>query len=151
MEYLAELIPNNEFSFNDIITFLPKGFNASDIFYELYLSNYDFNKVLNSLLENMKIIINNQRNSEISKELIIQFSPIKFNFVQLDKNIFDFIEKITKKECAECKNKEKHSFICLICGEKICYPNKFDVSEILSHTRKCAAYYNMYIYSKNIK
>ena len=150
IEYLVELLPKNGFSFNDIITLLPKGFKASDIFYELFLSNYDFNKVLNSLFENMKIN-NNEKNNEISKELIIQFSPIKFNFVQLDKNIFDFIEKITKKECSECKNKEKHSFICLICGEKICYPNKFDLSEILSHTRKCTTDYNIYIYTKNMK
>ena len=38
----------------------------------------------------------------------------------MDNNIFDFILKNLEKNCIICNKIEKNSFICLICGEKIC-------------------------------
>ena len=29
----------------------------------------------------------------VKKEILVQFSPLKFEFIHLDKNIFDFIEQ----------------------------------------------------------
>ena len=119
MDDLLKNLEQNEIKINNIINILPKIFNSSDVFYELLSPVLNFNKILNSIIENVKKY-NSTIIKEISHELIIQFSPVKFNFISLDNNIFDFILKNLEKNCIICNKIEKNSFICLICGEKIC-------------------------------
>ena len=40
-----------------------------------------------------------EEESIYEKDLIIQFSPIKFDFIHLDNNIFDWIERNLGKPC----------------------------------------------------
>ena len=121
-----------------LINLLPKAFNSNEIFYELFHSILNFDKVINSILENIKKYIT-KVNYEINHGLLIQFSPIKFNFINLDYNIFDFIESNIGKPCQVCKEIPKKSFLCLICGEKVCKP------ESNIHTRKCTSNYCIFI------
>ena len=83
----------------------------------------------------------------MKKELIIQFSPIKFDFIYLDKNIFDWIERNLGKECDICHKITKNSYICLICGDKVC-GNK--INEILNHTKMCTEQFCLYIDMENM-
>ena len=138
MSNLLTILPEKEISINDIINSLPKVFNSNDIFYILFSSNLNFNKVINSLIENVKNSIEFV-NYEINPELIIQFSPIKFNFIHLDNNIFDLIERNIGKKCNVCGEKPEISFLCLICGEKICKRINFELKydELISHVHNC--------------
>ena len=111
--------------------------------------NYD--KVLNLIIENVK---KNSTNKiyEINKELIIQFSPIKFNFINLPYKIFDFIEENTGKECCVCDRLVRETFLCFICGKKVCSPfNKaYDEREIVKHSNICASSYCIYVDMNNM-
>ena len=138
MNDLVKLLSQKEILINEIINLLPKAFNSNEIFYELFHSILNFDKVINSILENIKKYIT-KVNYEINHGLLIQFSPIKFNFINLDYNIFDFIESNIGKPCQVCKEIPKKSFLCLICGEKVCKP------ESNIHTRKCTNNYCIFI------
>ena len=148
MEDLVKLLTNNEPSINDIINKLPKTFNPNDTFHILFSSVLNFDKVLNSIIENFKNN-NSGEEYEITKELIIQFTPPKFNFIHFDKKIFDFIEKFIGKQCVVCKNIPKHSFLCLICGEKVCNPE--DNDHFYLHMDKCSDKYCIFVDMNNMK
>ena len=62
--------------------------------------------------------------------------PIKFEFIHLDNNIFDWIERNNRKQCDICKSFSRYSYICLICGDKVCHykENKY---EARNHTSMC--------------
>ena len=131
---------NNEIHFMDVINNLPKIFNENDIFYKLYGKNLDYNKVFDSVFINVKN--NEKEESLIDKNLIIQFSPIIFEFTYLDKNIFDWIERNIKEECVICHKIVKYSYICLICGAKVC---KSNLLELLQHTKICGGKNCLYV------
>ena len=148
MEDFAKLFPKNEISIKDIINNLPKIFNTNDTFYKLFSSVLSFENVLTNIIKNVK----NNKNEidfEITKELMIQFIPPKFNFINLDKNIFDFIEKYIGIKCSICKKIKKHSFLCLICGEKVCGPKNSD--DAFNHMNKCTSEYSIFIDMDNMK
>jgi hypothetical protein len=148
---LYKILPkneNNEINFIDIIKFLPRIFNNKEIFYKLFENNLDYNTVFQSIFKN--IINYNNENIPIEKELIIQFSPIIFDFINLDNNIFDFIEKNLGKKCDICKKITKKSFICLICGNKICH-SLYSMSHIFDHSEKCGGEYCLFIDMDNMK
>ena len=138
MDELVKILPENNILINDIINNLPKLFNSSEIFYKLLSPNLNFKKIVNSIIENMNKF-NNDINYEINKELLIQFSPIKFNFIHLDYEVFDFIEKLLGVECNICQIIPKRSFYCLICGEKICQNDAY------YHIRNCSNNYTLFI------
>ena len=148
MEDFAKLFPKNEISIKDIINNLPKIINTNDTFYKLFSSVLSFENVLTNIIKNVK----NNKNEidfEITKELMIQFIPPKFNFINLDKNIFDFIEKYIGIKCSICKKIQKHSFLCLICGEKVCGPKNSD--DAFNHMNKCTSEYSIFIDMDNMK
>ena len=146
MDDLVKILPQKELNINDIIINLPKIFNAEEIIYNLISPDFKVDKILETIFEK----IQSEENLEINKELIIQFIPIKFNFIKLDKNIFDFVIGITGKECCECQSIEKRAYICLICGEKVCQPSDYITKEALAHIRNCSAYYNIYIMTEGM-
>ena len=151
MNDLENNLSKDEISINDIINMLPKTFDSNNAFYKLFSSIENFDNTLNLIIENIKSY--NNANYDITQELIIQFSPTKFNFIKLDNNIFDFIEKNTGKKCDICGKLPKNSFLCLICGEKVCYTGqiKIRIDEFITHTRKCGGYYCIFVNMENMK
>ena len=147
MENLLQFLPPNDINIIDIISQLPKIFSSNEIFYNILSQSLNFDKILNSIFENIK---QNNPNSiyEITPEFFIQSSPIKFNFIQLDNNIFDLIEKNTEKKCSICERLPKKAAICLICGEKLCYSLlrlNAHHNELFLHTVQCTGSYCMFI------
>ena len=125
---------NNEIKMIDIINNLPSIFNKNDLFYKLLGNILDYNKVINSIFSNVKL--NNKEGSLFENELIIQFSPIKFDFTYLDNKVFDWIERNLGKPCDICKSITKYSFICLICGDKVCHKRE-SINDLKEHRRMC--------------
>ena len=123
----------NEIKFLSIIEALQKEFNLKNFFNGQIGDDFHYNNIYMSLINNIK----NYKYEDyiVKKELLIQFSPIKFEFFHLDKNIFDFIENNLEKKCIMCNEVSRFFYICLICGNKICHTktcNKF-----LQHTKLC--------------
>ena len=123
----------NEIKFLNIIAILQKEFNLKSFFNGQIGDDFDYNNIYMSLINNVK----NYKYEDyiVKKEILIQFSPIKFEFFHLDKNIFDFIENNLEKKCIMCNEVSRYFYICLICGNKICHTktcNKF-----LQHTKEC--------------
>ena len=133
---LYKILNGNEkqknINFLEICEFLPKIFNLNDICFNLLKNNLDYNNIYNLLIANIK---RSDRRVNLTKELIINFSQIKFELIHLDDNIFDWIEKNLEKKCVICSKIAKYDYICLICGNKICHTkscNKFN-----EHRRYC--------------
>ena len=138
MEEFYKSIPkinDNEIDIMDIIYKIENIFNKNDLFFKLFGEILDYKKVFEKIFINIKE--NEKEDSITEKELIIQFAPIKFQFINLDNNVFDWIEKNLGKECDICHRVSGKSYICLICGDKVCHKDE-NVLDILQHTKMCA-------------
>ena len=155
MDDLKSNLYSNKVLMSDIINALSKTFNSEEIFNKLFSPILSFNNILNSIIENVKKYNNSNTDIkyDITQELLIQFSPVKFNFIHLDNNIFDLIEKTIGKKCIICKKTPKQSFLCLLCGEKICYTGQIAIriEEAIAHSRKCAGNYCLIIDMENMR
>ena len=89
----------------------------------------DSNLIINALINN--IIKTKEEKYLVNAEFIYQFILYKFELIELEYNIFDFIEKNLFQKCHMCNKLKKKNFLCLICGNKICQ------DEIISHSLKC--------------
>ena len=138
-------LTQNEIFVEDIINELPKTFNSNDILYNLLIPTLNFDKVINNIFENVTKYNNNIK-YEITKELILQFLPTKFNFIHFEKNIFDFLIKNTGKKCEICNKISRSWLLCLICGKKICDSRQ----EAFRHTDDCMGGYCIYIDMSNM-
>ena len=140
-----------EINFIDIINNFHKILNTSDISYKLFnidkILKDNFRKIFDSIFINIKK--NNNEKSQYNMELIIQFSPLKFEFIYLDNNIFDWIERNIEKKCDICNKISKYSFICLICGNKVCKNNYF-FNDIREHVKKCGGEYCLFVNMDNM-
>ena len=148
MDDLFKFLPKEEIRLIDIINNLPKTFNEIEIFYKILGSNFNHDNVFNLLFSNVLKFSNEQ--SITNLELIIQFVPKKFGFTYLDNNIFDWVERNVGKKCDICKCPSKYSFICLICGAKVCH-SKNRLNDITLHTKKCGGKYCLFIDMDNMK
>ena len=140
---------NKEFYFWDFLNFFPKIFDSNDLFYKHFeeIENLDHKKIFESIF--YSTIKNNNENASIVKELIIQFSPIKFEFTFLENDIFDFIEKNLEKKCDICNNNKKFFSVCLICGNRVCsylYDN-----HVIEHLNKCCGETCLFLDIKEMK
>ena len=155
LEYLLTLIEkdsfykslsknNKEVNIMDIINYLPKILNPNDLFYKIIGNIFESNKVFKSIFGNIKKYYTEKE--IMSKELIIQFSPIKFGFTYLDKNIFNWVERNIEKKCDVCNVISKYSFVCLICGKRVCKKG-----HILEHVKKCGGSYCIFIDMDNMR
>jgi hypothetical protein len=140
------------YNFIDIFNIIPKIFNNNEIFYQLFKKDLNHNKVFESIFSSVK---NNDNDKEkvIEKELIIPFTPIRFDFIQLDNNVFDWIERNLLKKCDICMKLTKDSYTCLICGDKVCNnrDNELNKPHFLDHTNKCGKNDCLFIDMKNMK
>ena len=88
--------------------------------------NLDFNESINSMKnnENIKKLLTNYDNFKnknpniILKEQIFEIPH--FDIIQLPENFLDFSSYYSNIKCVNCKNKNSNSYVCLICGSKIC-------------------------------
>ena len=139
MEKIYELLKKNDKddNFINIFEVLSKIINFNGVFHGKLGNNYDYKKIFNMLINNIKKFQNEEY--EFKNELFVQFSPLKFEFIHLDKNIFDFIEKYLEKPCIECLEISRSYYICLICGNKICNTN--NCNKISDHSMLCGGKY----------
>ena len=150
MDNIYKILINDtkrEINFIEIFEYLPKSFNSNDIIFRLLKNNFNYNKIFDLLIS----IIKKSHLSEesLTKELIINFTPIIFDFIHLDNNIFDLIEKNIKKKCCVCFKNTNTYYICLICGNKICFTticNKY-----CEHVEKCCKDSSVFLNMKNMK
>ena len=136
----------NEIIFNNIIEVFPKIVdNLKEIFDDELVKDYNYEKIYNQIMSNIK----NNKNEKylIPKELIVHFSPIKFNFTHLDNNIFDFIETNLEKKCIECSQVSRYFYICLVCGNKVCHTTNCNGYSL--HTLKCTGKYCIFVDMEN--
>ena len=134
MDNLYKTLINDKKDYNilDILEILPNIFNSNDIFFPEFKNDCNYNKIFDLLISNIK---NSQLSEYLTKELIINFSPIIFEFIHLDDNLFDWIEKIIDEKCIFCSKIVNDYLICLICGKRICYSkicNKY-----YEHVKNC--------------
>ena len=134
---------NDDINFLDILNYLQKLFNSDAPFFQNIFGN---NKIVDSLISNIR---KNKKNKNLTKELIINFTPIKLEFIHLDNNIFDWIEKNLEKKCILCSKTTKFYYICLICGNKICHTESCD--RYYDHIKKCTGETSIFIDMENMK
>ena len=152
MEKFYKLLMNDnelKISFIHIFEILPKTFNDNDKFYKEYAISFDYKKILESLIFNIKK--NKYEKYIVKNKLLIQLIPLKFGFIQLDKNVFDLIEKNNEKKCMYCSEKSIYFNICLICGEKLCHNRANNCFKGFDHSRECGGIYGYYIDMDNMK
>ena len=137
-------LPEQETKIEDIINNLYKAISEKDILYQLFSPYLNFDKIINSILENANKFSSDE-NIKLTQELIIQFTPIKFKFIKLDNNVFDFLLKYIEKKCVECKQLKKESLVCLICGERVCHPIRYQNYHALDHANKCTEDFSFFI------
>ena len=147
LDNLINILPKDEPLIIDFINLLPKTFDSKYILYKLFSSNLNFDNISNSIIKNVKNYYNfGDENFQITKELLIQFSPIEFNFIPLEKSAFDFLEKNTGKICNFCQKKHKCLLTCLTCGDTICkYSMNAGYNTLKEHLGKCTSDYCVYI------
>ena len=133
IDNIFTIIPNNknnEMKIKDIFISFSKIFNLSN---PNILKDYiidDANKITDSLINNLTKT--KEEKYLLNAEFFYQFILYKFSFIELEQNIFDFIEKYIFKKCYNCNKQKKRNYLCLICGNKIC-------EECLpSHLIKCS-------------
>ena len=152
MNDLLKLLPKNDIKICDIINNLSKTFNTNETFYKIFPSDLNFDKVIDSIINNIKKY-KDAISCELTHELIIQFTPIKFNFVPMENNIFDFLLKNIAKKCEVCQRIKKDSLLCLNCGGKLCQliQDRQRNDEALIHIDNCTGDNCIYIDMNNMK
>ena len=147
MNFENKLIEKENLNFFELLENLPKSFNENEVLYKEYGINFNYIKIYEALISSLKKY--KYEKYIIKKEFIIHFTPIKFQFIDLDNNIFDWVEKNAEKKCSSCLNYSKFCFICLICGKKFCH--KFNCNKYLQHTFNCGGEYCVFIDMDNMK
>ena len=140
MHNLYKILPknnNNEINIIDIFEILPKFIISDNSFNDKdYIIN-DTNNIVELLINN--IVKQKEEKYLINPEFLYQFILYKFDFMELEDNIFDFIEKSLFEKCDICNQLKRDTFLCLICGNKVC------IEEIMHHTAKCTLSDNVFL------
>ena len=130
-----------------LIELLSKELNISNIFEGKLENQYNFSEIINSLIKNIQNIKISTEIHLIKKEFLVQFSHIKFNFIKLDENFLDFVEKYLEKKCVLCDGVTRYFYICLTCGNKICHTTK--CNKYFLHKRNCGGKNCIFINADN--
>jgi hypothetical protein len=139
---------------------LPKKENNDIDFIHLFEKSHEFLSLDNQkiIIDNTNIInllINNiiqfkEEKYLVKAEFFLQFILYKLDLIELNDNIFDWIENNLFKKCDKCKKYSRHSFICLICGKKLCnIPHVCDA--IREHSTKCSGENNIFIENQDMR
>ena len=148
LDKLYNILTKNEkdIDFLDIFDLLPEIFNLNDVLFKEFKNNFNYGNIFDLLLLNIKKC---KLSGYLTKELIINFSPIKFDFIHLDDDLFDWIENTLEKKCTICSKISKYGYICLICGNKIC--NTSTCNNYDDHIKKCCGDTSILIDMDNMK
>ena len=134
---------DNEINVIDIFGQLPIFIlNKSPLINFEYIIYDDTHEIFNTT-ERFNLLINNIKKQKEEKyllnpEFFYQFILYKFDFIELEDNLFGFIEKSLFEKCDICKQIKTKTCICLICGKKVC------TEEIMHHTIRCTLSDNVY-------
>ena len=145
IENLYQILPkdvNNEINIIDIFEKVKTFIISNDSFVNKDCIIIDSYIILNSLINNILKI--KEEKYLLNAEFLYQFSLYRFELIDLEYNIFDFIEKNLFQNCHMCNKLKKKNFLCLICGNKICQ------EEIISHSLKCTFTDIIYINLKSM-
>ena len=121
--------------------------NKNDYLYEKIGKNINIKKIFDLLINNIKITKQNEH--LIQKELVVQFTPLKFQLIYLDDNIFDFIIRTQLQPCKFCNKSLKYYYLCLVCGEKLCHTTS--CNQIQNHVDECGGKNGIFIDMDNMK
>ena len=146
LEFLIDNINENT-DITKILDVLPTFFNNNDNLYEKIGKSINIKKIFDSLINNIKT--KKQEKYLIKKELLLQFTPLKFQLIYLDNNIFDFIIRTQLQPCIYCHKSLKFNFICLICGEKICHTSS--CNEVEKHAKECGGKTGIFVNMDDLK
>ena len=103
----------------------------------------DSDKIVTLLINNLVKI--KEEKYIMNERFFYQFNLYKFDFIKLEDNIFDFIEKYLFTKCYACSTYKKLNYVCLICGNKMCQ------DEIIEHIFKCTLSDIIFIEMKTMK
>ena len=145
IENLYQILPkdiNNEINIIDIFEKVKTFIISNDSFLNKDCVIIDSNIIFNSLINNILKI--KEEKYLVNAEFLYQFILYKFELIDLEYNIFDFIEKNLFQNCHMCNKLKKKNYLCLICGNKICQ------EEIISHSLKCTFTDILYINLKSM-
>jgi len=139
MQNLYKILPkdkNNEINIIDIFEKLPNFIITENPLIAKEYIIFDTNKIFDLLINNIK----KQKEEKylLNPEFFYQFILYKFDFIKLEGNLFEFIERSLFEKCEVCKQMKKKTCVCLICGKKVC------TEEIMHHTISCTLSDNVY-------
>ena len=127
---------NNEINIIDLFAKLPNFISSNNPLIVKDYIIFESNKIFDLLIKN--ITKQKEEKTLLNPEFFYQFILYKFDFIELEKNLFDFIEKTLFEKCHVCKQMKKKTCLCLICGKKVC------TEEIVNHNIKCTFSDNIY-------
>ena len=139
MQNLYKVLPkdkNNEINIIDIFEKLPNFIMTENSFIDKEYIIFDTNKIFDKLINNFKK--EKEEKYLLNPEFFYQFILYKFDFIELEGNLFEFIERSLFEKCDVCKQMKKKTCLCLICGKKVC------TEEIMHHTISCTLSDNIY-------
>ena len=139
MQNLYKILPkdkDNEINVIDIFEKLPNLILTENPLIAKDYIIFDTNKIFDLLINNIK----KQKEEKylMNPEFFYQFILYKFNFIDLEDNLFEFIERSLFEKCSICHQIKKKTCVCLICGKKVC------TDEIMHHTIRCTLSDNVY-------
>ena len=138
---------NNEINFIEIIDNLSNLLMKKEFYSDDDNIILDYNKIFNYSIYNIKNI--KSKAGKVRSELLVQFIPLKFSLIYINKTIFDFFENYLNNKCIYCDNKEKNSYICLICGKKICCSGKCNMQK--KHINECGGNKGIFLNLSNLE
>ena len=127
---------NNEINIIEFFEIIPKFIMSENSLIDKDYIIFDTNKIFDLLINNEK-----ERKEEkylLNPEFFYQFILYKFDFIELEDNLFDFLERSLFEKCDICKKMTQKTCFCLICGKKVCS------KEIIHHTIRCTHSDNVY-------
>ena len=133
----------DDIKLTNIFEILSKSLNTSKIFEGKIGKELDYIKIFDLLIKNVKTLSIEKEKHLIKKELMVQFSPVIFQFIKLDENYFDFVEKYLEKKCIICSKVSRFFYVCLICGNKVCHTT--ECNDCFAHKRNCGGKYCIFI------
>ena len=119
----------NEINIIDVMEKMVKILSNDNSFINKDYIILDYNKIYNLFINNL--LKTKEEKYLMNAELFYQFVIYKFELIDLEYNVFDFIEKNLFKKCHICQKLKKNNCVCLICGNKIC------LEDIINHVFKC--------------
>ena len=159
-EYLEK--KENEDLFKKIFFLYNLKYKICFLFYDEKEENLNLNydELINSMKnnENIKKLLSNYDNyikenpNSILQEQIFEIP--QFNIIDLPENFLEFSSNYSNQQCVNCKKKNANSYICLICGSKLCNLKTCQTEinndgkkeySLIAHSKKCSGGNTLYL------